>query len=101
MAQDSFDSLILGIENPLLDISVNADDALYKRYDLPLEATVLIEEKHMPIFKDIKEKYKPKYAPGGSTQNTLRAAQVFYVNVIVVIKPEVSLFMLFYGKCWR
>lgn len=70
------DTLILGVENPLLDISTNATEDLYKHYDLPLEATVLAEKKHLPLFKEIKENYKPNYVPGGSTQNTLRAAQV-------------------------
>lgn len=69
-------TLILGIENPLLDISANVDPDVYERYHLPLNATILAEEKHLPLFKELKEKYKPTYIPGGSTQNTLRAAQV-------------------------
>ena len=73
-------TLILGIENPLLDISVNAEQDLYKRFDLPLDATILAEEKHLPLFKELKEKYVPTYVPGGSTQNTLRAAQVLDLN---------------------
>ena len=76
MVEKSQETLILGIENPLLDVSVSADEDLYKRYNLPPEATILIEEKHMPIYKELREKYKPNYVPGGSTQNTLRAAQV-------------------------
>ena len=69
-------TLILGIENPLLDISANVDEDVYKRYGLPMDATILAEEKHLPLFKELKEKYTPTYVPGGSTQNTLRAAQV-------------------------
>ena len=69
-------TLILGIENPLLDISANVEQDIYKRYDLPLDATILAEEKHLPLFKELKEKYTPTYIPGGSTQNTMRAAQV-------------------------
>jgi len=74
--------LILGIENPLLDISANVEGDIYTRYGLPMDATVLAEEKHLPVFKELKEKYKPTYVPGGSTQNTLRAAQVFYQKSI-------------------
>ena len=73
-------TLILGIENPLLDISANVEADIYKRFDLPLDATILAEEKHMPLFKELKEKYTPTYIPGGSTQNTLRAAQVRFVK---------------------
>lgn len=70
------ETLILGIENPLLDISANVELDIYTRFDLPIDATVLAEEKHLPLFKELKEKYKPTYIPGGSTQNTIRAAQV-------------------------
>ena len=68
--------LILGIENPLLDISSNVEQDMYTRYGLPMDACILAEEKHLPIFKELKEKYNPTYIPGGSTQNTLRATQV-------------------------
>ena len=70
------ETLILGIENPLLDISANVGPEVYAQYNLPLDATILAEEKHLPLFKELKEKYNPTYVPGGSTQNTLRAAQV-------------------------
>ena len=93
------ETLILGIENPLLDISSNVDADIYKRYDLPLDATVLAEEKHLPLFKELKEKYNPTYIPGGSTQNTLRAAQVvFYTTAVVALKSEAGVRMLLHWK---
>ncbi len=78
MKDSATGTLILGIENPLLDISANVEEDVYKRYGLPLDATILAEEKHLPLFKELKEKHKPTYIPGGSTQNTLRAAQVAF-----------------------
>lgn len=84
MAEKLFGLLVLGIENPLLDSSTNGTDDMYKNYNLPLEATVPVEAKHLPLFKDIKEHHNPNYVPGGSTQNTLRAAQVkYFINIVV------------------
>jgi adenosine kinase len=80
MVDKKEDTLILGIENPLLDISVNAKQDIYDRFGLPLDATILAEAKHLPLFQELKEKYNPTYIPGGSTQNTLRAAQVIEKN---------------------
>jgi len=83
MVEKESKPLILGMENPLLDISINATEEIYKNYDLPLEDTVPVEEKHLPLFKEIKEHHKPNYIPGGSTQNTLRATQVKFCIILV------------------
>jgi adenosine kinase len=92
--------LILGVENPLLDISTIGTEDMYKNYNLPLEGTVLAEKKHLALFKEIKEHHNPNYVPGGSTQNTIRAVQVPLRITLVVAQPEVSLCLCFYGKHW-
>ncbi len=74
--EDSPTTLILGIENPLLDFSANVPPGFHEKYGLPIDATVLADERHLPIFQEIQEKYNPIYIPGGSTQNAMRAAQV-------------------------
>ena len=76
MVEGKPETLILGIENPLLDISANVPPGVHEKYGLPLDVTILAEEKHLPLFQEIKDKYNPTYIPGGSTQNTIRAAQV-------------------------
>jgi hypothetical protein len=65
------------IGNPLLDISITSKKELHDKYDLAYDTTILAEEKHMPLYKEIQEEeYKCEYIPGGAAQNTSRSAQV-------------------------
>jgi len=70
-----FEGSILGIGNPLLDISANVGQDLLDKYDVKLDSAILAEEKHQPLFKELVDKYNPKYIAGGATQNTIRVAQ--------------------------
>jgi adenosine kinase len=81
MVDNKEGTLILGIENPLLDISAKVQQDVYERFNLPMDATILAEAKHLPLFQELKDKYHPTYIPGGSTQNTLRAAQVSFLLI--------------------
>merc|ERR1712216_223945 len=45
---------LLGMGNPLLDISVACeDDALLKKYDLKLNDAILAEAKHAPLYEEM------------------------------------------------
>lgn len=66
---------ILGMGNPLLDISAIVDQKLLDKYDVKMDSAILAEEKHQPLFKELIDKYDPKYIAGGATQNTIRVAQ--------------------------
>ena len=66
---------ILGMGNPLLDISATVGQDLLDKYDVKMDSAILAEEKHQPLFKELVEKYDPKYIAGGATQNTIRVAQ--------------------------
>ena len=65
----------MGMGNPLLDISADVGQDLLDKYDVKLDSAILAEEKHQPLFKELVEKYNPKYIAGGATQNTIRVAQ--------------------------
>ena len=65
---------ILGIGNPLLDISVSCDTALVDKYEIPHAEAILAEEKHMPLYQEIMG-MNPEFIAGGATQNTVRIAQ--------------------------
>jgi adenosine kinase len=65
---------ILGLGNPLLDISVNVPQEFLDKYDLKTNNAILAEEKHLPIYEEI-EKQQPSYVAGGATQNSIRVAQ--------------------------
>ena len=70
------DVRVLGMGNPLLDISVVVhDDALLKRYDLKLNDAVLAEEKHAELYAEMVRDHEVEYIAGGATQNSIRVAQ--------------------------
>lgn len=66
---------ILGMGNPLLDISATVGQDLLDKYGVEMDSAILAEEKHQPLFKELVDKYDPKYIAGGATQNTIRVAQ--------------------------
>ncbi|OUS46731.1 Ribokinase-like protein [Ostreococcus tauri] len=74
MANDAL--TLLGMGNPLLDISVTVrDDALLTKYDLKMNNAILAEEKHAELYAEMVEKYAVEYIAGGATQNSIRVAQ--------------------------
>jgi len=66
---------LLGIGNPLLDISGVADKAFLDKYELQADNQILCEDKHKPIFEDLIKNTEVSYIPGGATLNSIRAAQ--------------------------
>ncbi|XP_060804708.1 uncharacterized protein LOC106134549 [Amyelois transitella] len=67
--------LLVGIGNPLLDISANVGEDLLQKYGLEADGAIMAEEKHMPLYQELIEKYKAEFIAGGSVQNSLRVAQ--------------------------
>ena len=65
----------MGMGNPLLDISATVPQEFLDKYGVELDSAILAEDKHQPLFKELVEKYSPKYIAGGATQNTIRVAQ--------------------------
>ena len=60
---------MLGMGNPLLDISVVVnDDALLHKYDLKLNDAVLAEEKHAELYAEMVRDHEVEYIAGGATQ---------------------------------
>lgn len=70
--------VLLGLGNPLLDISAVADEEFLTRYGLEANNAILAEEKHMPIYEELAKKEGSEYIAGGATQNSMRVAQVSY-----------------------
>lgn len=66
---------ILGMGNPLLDISAAADQALLDKYGVQVNNAVLAEEKHMPVYAELSAAKDVLYTAGGATQNSIRVAQ--------------------------
>ncbi|KAC9631545.1 hypothetical protein E3N88_45513 [Mikania micrantha] len=70
-----YDGILLGMGNPLLDISAVVDEDFLTKYDIKLNNAILAEEKHLPMYEDMSSKYNVEYIAGGATQNSIRVAQ--------------------------
>lgn len=66
---------ILGMGNPLLDISADVTQETYDKYGLLPGNAILAEEKHMPLYAELAAKPDVKYIAGGATLNAIRVAQ--------------------------
>ncbi|CAM9250336.1 unnamed protein product [Hapterophycus canaliculatus] len=66
---------LVGLGNPLLDISANVPDSLLTKYGLEPANAILAEEKHMDLYKELVDSYEVQYIAGGATQNSIRVAQ--------------------------
>jgi len=64
---------ILGIGNPLLDISAVVDTKMLDKYELKANDAILYEKED--IFEELKAEYPVEYIAGGATQNSIRVAQ--------------------------
>lgn len=71
--------MLLGMCNPLLDMSAAVDEGILQKYNMKPNDAILAEEKHMPLYKELVKNYKLDYIAGGAAQNSLRVAQVFQV----------------------
>lgn len=67
--------VLLGMGNPLLDIAAVVDPAFLQKYDVKLNNAILAEDKHVPMYKELADKYEVEYIAGGATQNSIRVAQ--------------------------
>eukprot|EP00548_Thalassiothrix_antarctica_P001549 CAMPEP_0194129274 /NCGR_PEP_ID=MMETSP0152-20130528/513_1 /TAXON_ID=1049557 /ORGANISM="Thalassiothrix antarctica, Strain L6-D1" /LENGTH=343 /DNA_ID=CAMNT_0038823411 /DNA_START=36 /DNA_END=1068 /DNA_ORIENTATION=- len=74
MLTNKFEGILMGMGNPLLDISVDVNQEILDKYEVKLDSQILAEEKHMPLYKEIGD-LDPKFIAGGATQNSIRVAQ--------------------------
>jgi len=73
MAELLSENVLLGMGNPLLDISALVKTDLLTKHNLKANDAILTEEES--IFQDLLEEYKVDYIAGGATQNSIRVAQ--------------------------
>eukprot|EP00568_Trieres_chinensis_P000192 CAMPEP_0183304466 /NCGR_PEP_ID=MMETSP0160_2-20130417/9537_1 /TAXON_ID=2839 ORGANISM="Odontella Sinensis, Strain Grunow 1884" /NCGR_SAMPLE_ID=MMETSP0160_2 /ASSEMBLY_ACC=CAM_ASM_000250 /LENGTH=344 /DNA_ID=CAMNT_0025467523 /DNA_START=79 /DNA_END=1113 /DNA_ORIENTATION=- len=67
--------VLMGMGNPLLDISAEVGQDVLDKYGVKLDSAILAEEAHQPIYKDLIDNYDPQFIAGGATQNSIRVAQ--------------------------
>ncbi|XP_018350637.1 PREDICTED: adenosine kinase 2 isoform X1 [Trachymyrmex septentrionalis] len=92
MAKDLREGLLLGMGNPLLDISAYVNHDLLQKYGLKSNNAILAEEKHKPLYDELIDLYNAEFTAGGSVQNTMRVAQWF------LQKPKITTYMGCVGK---
>ena len=66
---------LLGMGNPLLDISANVGQDVFDKYGVLPGNAILAEDKHQPLYKELVDNYPVEYIAGGATQNSIRVAQ--------------------------
>jgi len=66
---------ILGMGNPLLDISDTVTKDVLDKYGLKANDAVLAEDKHIPLYAELSKQAGVQYIAGGATQNSIRVAQ--------------------------
>lgn len=67
--------VVLGMGNPLLDISAEVTQATFDKYALKPGDAILAEDKHMPLYDELKAMKDVQYIAGGATQNSIRVCQ--------------------------
>jgi len=65
--------IILGMGNPLLDISATVTPAMLEKYGLKANDAILYEKED--LYDELLKDYKVDYIAGGATQNSCRVAQ--------------------------
>ncbi|KAL8145834.1 hypothetical protein AgCh_003837 [Apium graveolens] len=69
------EGVLLGMGNPLLDISAVVDHDFLTKYGVTLNNAILAEDKHLPMYDELASKDNVEYIAGGATQNSIRVAQ--------------------------
>jgi adenosylhomocysteinase len=77
----ALEGVILGMGNPLLDISANVPMSLLEKYNLKLAAQTLVEPEQMPLYQEMVDNYDVEYIGGGATQNAIRVMQMMLCDV--------------------
>ncbi|KAJ1446517.1 Ribokinase-like protein [Pelagophyceae sp. CCMP2097] len=65
---------LLGVGNPLLDISAKVPESMLAKYGVKSGDIILAEEQHAGIYDELVKDYAVEYIAGGATQNTMRVA---------------------------
>ncbi|KAL1494961.1 hypothetical protein ABEB36_010460 [Hypothenemus hampei] len=81
------ENTLLGLGNPLLDISANVTKDFLAKYELKANDAILANpDTHKNLYVDLIDQFSPEYIAGGSVQNALRVCQW------LLGKPKVTTF---------
>ena len=69
------EGFLLGMCNPLLDISAVVPAEFIEKYEAPHGGAMLAGEKQQPLYDELVKNYPVNYIAGGATQNVMRVFQ--------------------------
>lgn len=67
---------ILGLGNPIIDISAEADNEVLSKYGLTPGQTIFCNDSNIGFYDYLESKPEVTYIPGGSVTNSIRVANV-------------------------
>ncbi|XP_022917016.1 adenosine kinase [Onthophagus taurus] len=80
------EGMLLGMGNPLLDISAIVEEDFLKKYEMKPNDAILASELHKNLYSELVNSYNADFIAGGSVQNALRVCQW------ILDKPNVTTF---------
>jgi len=87
------EGVLIGFGNPLLDITTTVEEnVILEKYDLPENAAIIAEERHLQLFEELSNLENVEYSAGGACQNSMRIFQW------IVTKPFCAYFVGAVGK---
>jgi hypothetical protein len=84
MESNTSSKYIVGLGNPIVDISANTDEPTIQKFYLGFGRTVFRNEQNEGIFGYLESQPDVTYIPGGSVTNSIRIANVSIFLVILV-----------------
>ena len=76
----SLEGVLLGMGNPLLDISAEVPLEFLAKYEVSLNNAILAEEKHANLYSDLIKTFPVQYIAGGATLN-VRYSSIIHSRV--------------------
>jgi len=75
MSTSETNVILMGMGNPLLDISAEVGQDVFDKYDVKPDSAILAESAHMGVYDELIKNYDAGFIAGGATQNSIRVAQ--------------------------
>lgn len=66
---------LIGICNPLLDITATVDSTFLEKWGLNANDAILADAKHANLYSELESNFECVYSAGGAGQNSIRVAQ--------------------------
>lgn len=87
--QTSKISYIVGLGNPIIDISATIEDDHLTKYNLGWGKTVFASDENIGFYEDLESQKDVSYIPGGSVTNSIRISSVnksLVISYLVAVK---------------